>query len=410
MFPILSTDTDLSYFDLKIEGKRRYVESVKKAAELEIDSTHTQWFESVIENMNEMLDLLTYCKIKLQMKMEQANSRLSGSSLSPSASNDSAVSLSPVAKTSSLSPFGSPSHGPSSYGAPVSYSPRHTTTVDETTQALRLSENLRSVILMNISEVKSSSDLDDVQKILSAIGVSACVEAVSRFSPKALPADRPPFLKVRFSSDVEKKEVLASINSNISVIRSSNSMFAQIAVCDPAKSGKADNNHQNNAVSKFGSSVFAERHRGPLSQVPSFARSAPPSSAFGQHASSPFSQDASKTVAFSHCASPDKVFPSTFGSRQFTSPSTDRTRFGSNRTPQSSITPATIQPSAKIDASNDRSPLKSCLKRTLSPTAKSRLQKTFFSPETISKSFPASRVRYTSGRADGVYTSDESDL
>uniref|UniRef100_A0A914PWL6 Uncharacterized protein n=1 Tax=Panagrolaimus davidi TaxID=227884 RepID=A0A914PWL6_9BILA len=146
--------------------------------------------------MNEMLDLLTYCKIKLQMKMEQANSRLSDNSSSPSASNDSTVSLSPVAKTSpSLSPFGSPSHGPSSYGAPASHSPRHTTTVDETTQALRLSENLRSVILMNVSEVKSSSDLDDVQKILNAIGVSASVEAVSRFSPKALPAGRPPFLK-----------------------------------------------------------------------------------------------------------------------------------------------------------------------------------------------------------------------
>uniref|UniRef100_A0A914Q4J6 Uncharacterized protein n=1 Tax=Panagrolaimus davidi TaxID=227884 RepID=A0A914Q4J6_9BILA len=227
------------------------------------------------------------------------------------------------------------------------------------------------------------SDFADVQKILNVTGVSARVENVNRFSPKSLQADRPPFLKVRFSSEEEKKQVFAAVLSNISRIRSLCNEFAQVTASDPVKSAKTVNNYRTNIASlTFGSNVSQHKPADPVLS-PTFVH----------------------PVSLSDCqdaSNGNNVYPSsTFGNRQHSSSNNVAAPLDSDSSLQ------TVYPSsfAMAATSANTEPLGDRLYRSKISALDRRLQQTFSSPKKPSSS-SVQVARYTQG-GSGQYSSDD---
>lgn len=243
----VSLDSDLSFFDSKIESKKFFIESLKKASEEKVDPS--EWYESVIWNFADMLDLFTSCKNKLQMKEDQSKLGIKGGG-THSSTNKLTPQNSPIPAVPTPSNFASPASF-QQFTFPLASTSSPPASIDEPTLALRIAENQKSITLMNLSESsafdpaqKRQSDLDNVVEILNCVCVSAQVVSITRFSPNflTLKPDRPPFVKVRFASEEEKKKVLIAVKANLPRVRSLAPKFAEVAIGDPDKSGKAVNN------------------------------------------------------------------------------------------------------------------------------------------------------------------------
>uniref|UniRef100_A0A914QCM9 Uncharacterized protein n=1 Tax=Panagrolaimus davidi TaxID=227884 RepID=A0A914QCM9_9BILA len=111
---IPSLEDDLSYFDTKIEHKMLYLESLKKAAEQEIDPIRGQWFDSAIDNIQDLLNILAYCKSKFQATATLTTLRRSTFATSPS---------SPATSSSYVKPRRSSSVGPVKRTPPSAVTP-----------------------------------------------------------------------------------------------------------------------------------------------------------------------------------------------------------------------------------------------------------------------------------------------
>uniref|UniRef100_A0A914Z6G2 Uncharacterized protein n=1 Tax=Panagrolaimus superbus TaxID=310955 RepID=A0A914Z6G2_9BILA len=232
----MNKSSNISYFEAKIAEKQLYLESLKEAATKGGDLT--SWCNGFIEHMDDLLDVLVFCKNKFQKKEQDAKLVVTGEPvITLSSSHNSPASTSSSTPTSPFSLVASSS------------SDNYSTPADPISSAdyfaLRDKENRCSILVMNLPECgafepseKRASDLVDIKTMLKCSGISADIENVLRFSPKSLPADRAPFLKVVFKSEEEKKKVLSTVISSIRRIRSLDSKYVNVAVCDPDKSGK----------------------------------------------------------------------------------------------------------------------------------------------------------------------------
>lgn len=275
-------DADLDYFTTKIEQSQNFVKALKRSAEEKM--IPHEWIQDVTSHIEDLLDALAYCKTKLQTsKTASSKSNSFAATVVPTFTQQPPFTTLPVKnETPTMSTFSAASqlHEPppttvSTFSAerqqPTSTfnagenikfqlpSPPITTTTltpfpsrssnispsSSPLSAARELENQCSILIMELPESsaygheeKQNDDVADINMFLNSLGVAVTVQKCYRFSPKSLQG-RPPFLKVVFSNEEEKKAVFSNAIVNLSNIRLLNDRFNRIIIRDCAKSGQS---------------------------------------------------------------------------------------------------------------------------------------------------------------------------
>uniref|UniRef100_A0AC34G0W2 Uncharacterized protein n=1 Tax=Panagrolaimus sp. ES5 TaxID=591445 RepID=A0AC34G0W2_9BILA len=370
----MNKSCNISFFEAKIAEKQRYLESLKEAVQKGGDLT--SWCNGFVENMDDLLDVLIFCKNKFHKKENEVDSPA-----------PTLPSHTPTPPSSSLSPRAPPyryanpppasSSSSENFGAPADLR----SSADF--MAIREEENRCSVLVMNLPECdsfdpseKRAFDFAHVKVMLKCSGSSADVKNVLRFSPKFLEAGRPPFLKVSFTSEEEKKKALFILIGSVRRIRALDNKYVNVAFTDCDKSGKDSNNVSSNFPRLNPSSPF-QRNSASSTSNP-INSSSPPKFGDRYNSSTSFKNDSSPRNRMNAPTVSDRVNSSSTTFLPRSNTTTTISRFNSS--------PAYNRASTSPFADADRPSSSSFDHNAIVPSTKPRVRKMFASTTSRSSS------------------------